>query len=118
KRRRKECRRLRRLAPYGCGHLYHTSVGTPERRAALISWGLPRQQGRLHTKHKGLGNIFGRLRDRASGAQKQPVEPFRRWSRPSGEAARKRAVSSFTPFPQRRGAPARTAVASALPEDD
>src|SRR5215467_7196527 len=41
---------LRRLAPCGSGHRDHTSVATPERRAALISWGLPRQQGSLLTK--------------------------------------------------------------------
>src|SRR6478736_5656420 len=37
-------------AACGSGHRDHTSVPTPERRARLISWGLPRQQGRSLTK--------------------------------------------------------------------
>src|SRR5215472_13800379 len=41
---------LRRLAPCGSGHRDHTSFAAPERRAALISWGLPRQQGSLLSK--------------------------------------------------------------------
>src|SRR5215475_11554732 len=41
---------LRHLAPCGSGHRNHTSVATPERRAALISRGLPRQQGSLLPK--------------------------------------------------------------------
>jgi hypothetical protein len=47
KRCREEARMRRRLAPCGSGHRIPASVDTPERRAALISWGLPRQQGRL-----------------------------------------------------------------------
>src|SRR5215831_15373259 len=71
---------LRRLAPCGSGHRDHTSVATPERRAALISWGLPRQQGSLLTKVNERTGEWGMLRRPRDGR----AQAHRRTSGPIG----------------------------------
>src|SRR5690349_6752135 len=65
---------LRRLAPCGSGHRDHTSVATPERRAALISWGLPRQQGSLLTKVNERTGEWGNIVARVAAPPGQELE--------------------------------------------